>query len=66
MEVSAGISSKFDAIRANLFRIATQGTFWSVLATYKCTDNQGTQMSWARADNDSVECHYLVVEPLCY
>ena len=41
MEVGAGLSSEFDAMGAILFRIATQGTFWSDLATYKCIDNQG-------------------------
>ena len=66
MEVGAGLSSEFDAMGAILFRIATQGTFWSDLATYKCIDNQGARMNWACVDNDSVECHSLVAEPICY
>ena len=66
MGVGALHSSEFDAHSPILFRNATQGTFWSDLATYKWVDIQGAQMNRARVDNDSVDCHSLIAEPLCY
>jgi hypothetical protein len=44
MGFGGGLSSEFDAMGAILFRIATQGTFWTDSATYKCIDNQDAQM----------------------
>ena len=43
MGFGGGLSSEFDATGTILFRIATQGTFWADLGTYKCTDNQDAQ-----------------------